>query len=243
MTATRETFANKTCSAPAERSARMRDITLGHLPARPGIRILDLGCGTGSLAFALAAARPDAFITGIDVSGANIRVASQRLADSGYGDRLTFEQVDYLAYAARSYDVIVTDGVLHLIPGSTRTLVAKLSRDLTPGGVLIVAMPYDCVYNRLFAVVRRGLRLVRGPATDALILALARALHGKEMDDARLAERVDYMYIPPARLETKSLTSDLAPAFGLRAIATHPMPSTSPSQLKHRVTVFEKRPS
>jgi trans-aconitate methyltransferase len=221
----------------------MRDIALGHVPARPGIRILDLGCGTGSLAFELAAARPDASITGIDVSDANIRVARERLAHSRHGDRVTFQQADYLAHAGRPYDAIVTDGVLHLIPGSTRTLVAKLGRDLTPGGLLICAMPYDCFYNRAFAVVRRALRRVRGSATDALILRLARALHGKEMDDARLRERVQYMYIPPARLETKSLREDIAPAAGLYAVAQHPMPSSSPSQLKHRVTVFEKRAS
>jgi SAM-dependent methyltransferase len=219
----------------------MRDLTLGHLPSRPGLRILDLGCGTGTLAFALAEARPDVLITAIDVSGANIRVALGHLADSHYGDRVTFQQADYLAYAARPYDVIVTDGVLHLIPGSTSTLIAKLARDLTPGGRLIVAMPYDCAYNRVFAIIRHALRRVRGPATDALILGLARVLHGKDMDEARLSERVHYMYIPPQRLETKSLTEDVAPASGLHVIARHPMPSTSPSQLKHRVTVFEKR--
>ena len=137
----------------------------------------------------------------------------------------------------------MTDGVLHLIPGSTTTLFAKLGRDLAPGGLLICAMPYDCTYNRLFAVVRRALRRMRGPATDALILRLARVLHGSEMDDALLRERVHYMYIPPERLETKSLREDIAPAAGLHVVAQHPMPSTSPSQLRHRVTVFEKRVS
>jgi trans-aconitate methyltransferase len=221
----------------------MREIALRHVPVRAGIRILDLGCGTGSLVFELASARPDASITGIDVSDANIRIAREQLAHSRHGDRVTFQQADYLAYVSEPYDVIVTDGVLHLIPGSTRTLVAKLGRDLTPGGMLICAMPYDCAYNRLFAVVRRALRRARGPATDALILRLARALHGRAMDEARLRERVHYMYIPPARLETKSLREDIAPAAGLHAVAQHPMPSSSPSQLKHRVTVFEKRAS
>ena len=70
--------------------------------ARPGIRILDLGCGTGSLVFELAAARPDASITGIDVSDANIRVAREQLAHSRHGDRVSFQQGDYLAYAGRA---------------------------------------------------------------------------------------------------------------------------------------------
>lgn len=244
MTASRDQpFARQTCSAPAERSARMRDIVLGHVPRRPGIRILDLGCGTGSLVFELAAARPDAIIVGIDVSGANIAAARTRLGDAGLGDRVAFQQADYLTYASQPFDVIVSDGVLHLIPGSTRALVARLARDLVPGGVLVCAMPYDCGYNRAFAVVRRGLRGVRGSATDALILMVARALHGREMDEARLRERVHYMYIPPERVENRVLTDQMAPAEGLHVIAQYPMPSTSPSQLKHRVTVFEKRAS
>ena len=238
-----ELFAHRTCSAPAERSARMRDIAVRHTPARPGVRILDVGCGTGSLVFELAAARPDAFITGIDVSDANIQTALVRLASSRHGNRVSFQQADYLTLVAQPFDVLVTDGVLHLIPGSTSALFAKLARDLVPGGVLVCAMPYDCAYNRAFALVRRALRRIRGPATDAGILALARMLHGREMDEDKLRERVHYMYIAPTRLETRSLTEDIGPAAGLRAIAQYPMPSTSPSQLKHRVTVFEKRAS
>lgn len=241
--ASQEIFAHRTCSAPAERSARMRDIALKHAPGRPGIRVLDLGCGTGSLVFELAAARPDAFVVGIDVSHENIRAALERLAGTGCSDHAVFQQADYLTYAAPPYDVIVTDGVLHLISGSTSALMSKLANDLRPGGVLICAMPYDCAYNRVFAVVRRALRRIRGPVTDAAILMLARVLHGREMDEARLRERVHYMYIPPTRLETRSLTEEIAPAAGLRLIAHYPMPNTSPSQLKHRVTVFEKRTS
>jgi trans-aconitate methyltransferase len=221
----------------------MRDIAVRHAPARPGIRILDIGCGTGSLVFELAAARPDAFIAGVDVSDANIQTALVRLAASRHGDRVSFQQADYLTLVARPFDVLVTDGVLHLIPGSTSALFGKLARDLVPGGMLVCAMPYDCAYNRAFAVLRRALRRVRGPATDAAILTLARALHGREMDDERLRERVHYMYMPPTRLETRGLIEDVGPAAGLRAIAQYPMPNTSPSQLKHRVTVFEKSAS
>jgi hypothetical protein len=135
----------------------------------------------------------------------------------------------------------VSDGVLHLLPGTTESLFAKLAGDLRPGGVLVCAMPYDCAYNRMFALVRRGLRLVRSRATDALILAAGRALHGRDMDEAGRRERVPYMYLPPTRLETRALTAEIAPSAGLRAIAHYPMRSTSLSQLRHRVTIFEKR--
>ncbi len=101
-------------------------------------------------------------------------------------------------------------------------------------------MPYDCAYNYAFAMLRRALRLVRSRALDALILRMGRMLHGREMDDEGLRERIPYMYIPPQRLAGRSLREAIAPSAGLRLIARHAMPSVSLSQLKHEVLVFQK---
>jgi hypothetical protein len=98
-------------------------------------------------------------------------------------------------------------------------------------------MPFDCAYNTLFAVVRRALRAVRFPWLDRRILQVARLVHGRDMDDDSLRERVDYMYMPPERVMGKQLASCFASA-GLHRTAEYPMASTSPSQLKHGVTIF-----
>ena len=71
----RTEFAGKTCTAPAARSDRMRDIVLAHVPADRATRLLDLGAGTGSLVFRLASALPAAEVIGIDISAANVRAA------------------------------------------------------------------------------------------------------------------------------------------------------------------------
>jgi len=236
------TFSDKTCSAPAERSARMRDIVVKHAPHDKAIAVLDLGCGTGSLVFLLAAALPSARIVGIDVSAPNIRAAEKARAvlDPMHAGRLVFEQADYLTRQATPVDVLVSDGVLHLIPGDTRALVGKLAADVRAGGVLIVCMPYDCAYNYAFAMLRRVLRLVRSRALDALILQVGRVLHGRQMSDEGLRERIPYMYIAPERLAGRRLREEIAPSAGLTLIARHEMPSVSLSQLKHEVLVFQK---
>ena len=235
-------FSEKTCSAPAARSERMRDIVLEYLPRDKPVAVLDLGCGTGSLAFLLADAVPSARIVGIDISAANIRAAEAHRAvlDPLKAGRIVFEQADYLARPATPVDVLVTDGVLHLIPGDTTALLAKLAADVRAGGFLIAAMPYDCGYNYAFAMLRRLLRLVRSSALDALILRMGRLLHGREMDDRGLRERIPYMYIAPERLAGRGLREKIAPSVGFRLVARHPMPSVSLSQLKHEVLVFEK---
>ena len=192
--------------------------------------------------FLLADAMRSATITGLDVSAPNIRRAfERRLAlDAAMAARIRFEQGDYLARAASAVDVIVSDGVLHLIPGDTFAIFQKLAGDLRSDGVLIVAMPYDCAYNYAFAILRRALRLVRSRALDAMILRVGRMLHGREMDDEALQERIPYMYIAPQRLAGRGLRERIAPSAGLHLIARHPMPSTSLSQLKHEVLVFRK---
>lgn len=212
----------------------MRDIVVAEAPRGP-IRVLDLGCGTGSLVRRLAEALPDATVLGIDISSANIE-AARRVTGRGDG-RMRFEVADYLQVAADPFDLIVSDGVLHLVPGDTGALVAKIARDLRPGGVFVCDMPFACAYNTVFALVRRVLRSVRGPWLDRLVLAIARWLHGRDMDDAGLRERVGYMYIPPERVMDDRLVHAFASA-GLQRRTEYDAKSTSPSQLKHRVTVF-----
>jgi len=215
----------------------MRDIVLGHVPRDRAIRVLDIGCGTGSLLFRLADMLPSAALVGIDISPANIQAANQQRAARATGARLQFEAADYLAYRAEPFDAIVTDGVLHLVPGDTSALVRKLAGDLREGGVLVCSMPFDCAYNTMFAVVRRVLRAVRFPWLDRRILQIARLVHRRDMDDDGLRERVDYMYIPPERMMGEHLARSFASA-GLHRATEYPMNSTSPSQLKHAVTIF-----
>ena len=236
-------FADKICSAPAERSQRMCELVMKHVARNRPLQLLDVGCGTGSLVFLLARALPDANVVGVDVSAPNIDVAEAQRAslDPAMALRVRFERVDYLARAATPADAVTSDGVLHLIPGDTRALFGKLAADVRPGGVLVVCMPYDCGYNYAFAIVRRLLRLVRSRALDAVILRIGRVLHGGEMSDAGLRERVPYMYIPPQRLAGRRLRETIAPSVGLRFVTRYPMKSTSLSQLKHEVLVFAKQ--
>jgi SAM-dependent methyltransferase len=236
-------FADKKCTAPAERSQRMCEIVVAHVSRDRALEVLDVGCGTGSLVFLLARALPNATLVGLDVSAPNISAAEARRAalDSPTASRVRFERDDYLARAATPGDAVTSDGVVHLIPGDTRALFAKLAADVRPGGVLVVCMPYDCGYNYAFATLRRLLRLVRSPLVDAIILWIGRGLHGREMSDEGLRERIPYMYIPPERLAGRNLRERIAPSVGLRLVTRYPMKSTSLSQLKHEVLVFEKQ--
>jgi ubiquinone/menaquinone biosynthesis C-methylase UbiE len=91
--------------------------------------ILDVGCGTGSLAFALADAAPAARIVGIDHSQAYVDRARSKAPP---GRQLTFEQGDAAAlpYADRAFDAALSLLVLNFVPDARRA-AGELAR--SPG--------------------------------------------------------------------------------------------------------------
>lgn len=80
---------------------------LATLSALPGQRIVDIGCGAGELALALARQRHDAEIIGIDISADLIAAAQARAADN---PRLRFVTADAANWSGEAFrpDLLVS---------------------------------------------------------------------------------------------------------------------------------------
>lgn len=102
-----------------------------------GETILDVGCGTGSLTFALGRTADLGEITAIDYSPVFVEEAIRRNTDP----RITIRQADACAlpFEDGSFDRALALLVLHFVPEAEKA-VAEMRRVVRPGGVVAAAV-------------------------------------------------------------------------------------------------------
>jgi len=121
-----------------ERSLRERMIQLASLD--PGNTVLDVGCGTGTLA--IAAKRrvgSGGAVFGIDASPAMIAKATRKSARAGIEVAFTTAVVETLPFPDARFDVVLSTMMLHHLPRPVRRqCFAEIRRVLRPRGRLLV---------------------------------------------------------------------------------------------------------
>lgn len=124
---------------------RLGSYWLGQLPEvrarlEAGGRVLDLGCGVGEAAIALARAFPRSEILGVDPDGRAIERARSAAEAAGLGNlAFTRGTVETLPAESR-FDLVLLLDCLHDLAAPEATLVELRAR-LSPGGVLFVMEP------------------------------------------------------------------------------------------------------
>lgn len=120
--------------------------------------VLDLGCGTGSLAVLLARALPGATITGVDGDEQVLRRARKKIGRSDR--RVSFRRAlaSDLPLDSESQDVVVSSLVFHhLAPREKVKALAETHRVLRPQGRLEIAdwgRPQDVAMRAAFLAVQ-----------------------------------------------------------------------------------------
>ncbi|MET4136068.1 cyclopropane-fatty-acyl-phospholipid synthase [Pseudarthrobacter sp. PvP090] len=113
------------------------DLICRKLGLEPGMRMLDVGCGWGSLALH-AARNYGVDVVGVTLSGEQATMAGKRVADAGLTDRVAIRVQDYRDVADGPFDAISSIGMSeHVGRGQMPEYVARLHGLLRPGGRLL----------------------------------------------------------------------------------------------------------
>jgi ubiquinone/menaquinone biosynthesis C-methylase UbiE len=117
-----------------EGAFRERVLRLARLS--PGERVLDVGCGTGTLA--IAAKRqvgPTGAVYGVNASAEMIARAAKKASKTGVEILLKNALAEALPFPDAHFDVVLTTVMLHHLPGRLRRqCAAEMRRVLKPGG-------------------------------------------------------------------------------------------------------------
>jgi trans-aconitate 2-methyltransferase len=117
----------------AQRSAPFYDL-LALVDVRPGLKVVDLGCGTGELTRQLGDALPDSTVTGLDSSPQMLEKAAAYASPN-----LRFVQGDQAGLSGE-WDLIFSNAALHWTENHAE-LISSLYQRLRPGGQIAVQVP------------------------------------------------------------------------------------------------------
>jgi cyclopropane-fatty-acyl-phospholipid synthase len=107
------------------------------LAERPGGRLLDVGCGWGSMAIH-AATNYDVSVVGITISDRQVELARRRVEEAGLGDRVEIRRQDYRELGDEQFDAISSIGMSeHVGRKRLAQYFELLRRALRPTGRLL----------------------------------------------------------------------------------------------------------
>jgi ubiquinone/menaquinone biosynthesis C-methylase UbiE len=176
------------------RERRFREKTLAHMTFAPTDRILDVGCGTGSLTLLIARRlTPPGEAVGIDAAPRMIEIARRKAKEAGAAACFEAGVAEALEFADASFDLVVNSMFTHHIDTELkRRAFAEMFRVLRPGGTLVTA-DVDRPTTLIGAILGWGARylLVQKELVDNLRGELPELMAAAGFREVR---RVDHLY-------------------------------------------------
>ena len=179
-------------AAVSTREAHFKSRVLDRAAIRNGERVLDVACGTGTLALEVLQRAPGARVTGVD--GDPEILDRARAKAERAGAEVSFDEglSTSLPYEDESFDVVLSTLFFHhLTDEAKRATAEELCRVLRPGGRVAVAdwgRPQDPVMRAAFVAVQ----LLDGFATTGgnVAGALPGVLAGGGLDHVEVTDRI-----------------------------------------------------
>ena len=114
---------------------------LGFIDVKKGMRILDLGTGSGYLSFPIAKNNPCCDVIGLDIVNSALEANRTRAVAEGIKNLsfVSYDGIDF-PFDANTFDLVVTRYALHHFPDIEHS-IGEVSRVLKSGGMLFISDP------------------------------------------------------------------------------------------------------
>jgi trans-aconitate 2-methyltransferase len=184
-----------------ERAAPFVDC-LALVDKRPGLRVIDLGCGTGHLTAQLADVLPGSDVLGVDTS-------AEMLAEAPARPGLRFEPRAIEAVEGQ-WDLVFSHAAIHWVDDH-KALVPRLFGLVAPGGQLVVQLPSNHWHPAQVEMRAAAAELTdfRRASPVLTIADYAELLHAAGGSDLTVLEKV-YPHVLPDADAVAAFTSSTA---------------------------------
>lgn len=119
------------------RDVRYKSLLIAQAEIQPGHRVLDLGCGTGTLAIMAKQAQPAAEVSGLDADPDMLKVAKYKSAQMKSPVKFDVGFTNQLPYPDASFDRVLSSIMIHHLKTPDKWQTAhEVYRVLKPGGQL-----------------------------------------------------------------------------------------------------------
>lgn len=127
---------------------------------RPGHTVVDLGCGTATLALMVAQEIPGAVVVGTDIDGDILAIGRRKIRRAGLATALVCNGADAVPLATSCCDRVLSTLVIHHLDTEAKLrALSEVFRLLRPGGELHIADfgPPNSIYAHMSAAIGRHL--------------------------------------------------------------------------------------
>jgi ubiquinone/menaquinone biosynthesis C-methylase UbiE len=122
------------------REGKFRQAALDLVDLEPGMKILDVGCGTGSLTLAAKQRTgSDGMVVGIDPSSNMVKLAREKAAKKQVEAAFQVGVIEKLDFPDDQFDLVLSSMMMHHLPGELKkTGLSEVRRVLKPNGTLLI---------------------------------------------------------------------------------------------------------
>ncbi len=154
---------------------RARRVLLNQAKLGPSQRVLDVGCGTGTLATLIKRTHPDVVVVGIDPDGNALARARKKSERAHLAIRFEQGFADALGYREASFDHVFSSLMFHHLPsGEKLEMLREVHRVLKPGGQLHL-LDFDGKGRGLVGHLLHGRPLLADNTTPKVLALMADA--------------------------------------------------------------------